>query len=941
MKNKKLLALSVVVMLSLASILVLAACTTTHTVMFDLNNGIAEFEVTRQVRDGETIQRPDPEPTRDGYNFRRWVVSGTNTEFNFNTPINADTTIRAVWAALPETDTVVNVAALAGITAPVAGAIPTRTITANNQFTGTVAWSPAAADYFQYGTTYTATITLTARFGYTMQGVDANFFTVTGAAATNPANTGVITAVFPVTGNPPPASIVDISEILGINAPTALGLPAFNITETPQFAGTVTWYPYLSSTAAFALGVEYTATVVLTAKAGYTLAGVSINFFTVAGGTASNGINSGIITVEFPAAPTAAITEFNVEGITPPRTAGTPVETVTGQQFTGTVDWQSQNPNDGFAEDGTFLFTVIYIATITLTPRIDFNFDGVLANMFRVAGAQASHHSAGSGVITATFAPALEQTVSDNDGSGVRQALNFGGRPRAGELPQTVINHPSPTFTASVTSWVSRDGDGFADDGSFLFNAVYIATVTIIPTQGFTLDGVPVNYWTVFGAAGLARSAANSGIVTVEFYFPGTPANVGALSMIINNFNISVTAPAAGAIPVSVINDHPQFTGAVTWVSRPTSAGFGDGGVFLPNVDYTANIALTARNGFIFRGPVVSADFNIANAGVLLNTSPPLQNTGHTAATIFIEARYFASLPVTTITNFDINGIAPVAGQILAAAFDAEQFTGAIVWSNVVTAGTPNTAVYTATITLSPKTGFGFLGVAANSFIVQGATNAVNYTNVAWNRVVAVFPAINVQSMPSSVIAGLPIPQAGAVPTRSIQTEYFTGAVTWSPVIHDNRDPACWMCGWQGPGGPPCGFCVNTSSGAFAANITYTATITLTSRRAGYHFDGVAQNFFTAEGATTTNPANSGVVTAVFAYGFTLTDGTIAAQSSMRRTGEIVTFTIQPPGGKTFDSLTITGIAQSAVIRSTGNLNQFTFTMPANAVTITVVYIYD
>ncbi|MGI6299754.1 MAG: hypothetical protein ACOX52_01640 [Verrucomicrobiota bacterium] len=45
-----------------------------------------------------------------------------------------------------------------------------------------------------------ATITLTAKAGYTLTGVSENFFTVEGAdTVSNAANSGVITAVFPAT----------------------------------------------------------------------------------------------------------------------------------------------------------------------------------------------------------------------------------------------------------------------------------------------------------------------------------------------------------------------------------------------------------------------------------------------------------------------------------------------------------------------------------------------------------------------------------------------------------------------------------------------------------------------------------------------------------------------------------------------------------------------
>ena len=92
--------------------------------------------------------------------------------------------------------TTISAPAIAGVTAPVTGATPVTTTTAGTGYTGTVSWSGSPAT-FVANTRYTATITLTATSGYTLTGVSANFFTVTGASSvTHSANSGVITAVF-------------------------------------------------------------------------------------------------------------------------------------------------------------------------------------------------------------------------------------------------------------------------------------------------------------------------------------------------------------------------------------------------------------------------------------------------------------------------------------------------------------------------------------------------------------------------------------------------------------------------------------------------------------------------------------------------------------------------------------------------------------------------
>jgi hypothetical protein len=248
---------------------------------------------------------------------------------------------------------------------------------------------------FAASTVYTATVTLTAKTGYTLQGVTANFFTVAGATATNAANSGVITAVFPAT-NPPAPTIVSIAAIQGITAPATGGTPATAITETAQYAGTVIWNGNPST---FAASTQYTATITLAAKSGYTLQGVTANFFTVAGATATNSVNSGVITAVFPATNPPAPTVINIaaiQGVTAPATGGTPATAITETaQYSGNITWTP-------SVSGTFNNSIQYVARITLTAKSGYTLQGVATNFFTVEGATATN-TANSGVITATF----------------------------------------------------------------------------------------------------------------------------------------------------------------------------------------------------------------------------------------------------------------------------------------------------------------------------------------------------------------------------------------------------------------------------------------------------------------------------------------------------------------------------------------------------------
>jgi len=112
--------------------------------------------------------------------------------------------IELVKAAAPFVPVKVDILTIPAVRAPVDGQTPVVTLS-NVQYEGTVTWSPTVTGSFAQGTAYTATIALTAKTGYTFNGVDANAFTVSGATtATSPAGTAdslTVTAVFPATAS--------------------------------------------------------------------------------------------------------------------------------------------------------------------------------------------------------------------------------------------------------------------------------------------------------------------------------------------------------------------------------------------------------------------------------------------------------------------------------------------------------------------------------------------------------------------------------------------------------------------------------------------------------------------------------------------------------------------------------------------------------------------
>ena len=103
------------------------------------------------------------------------------------------------------TSATINARNIMDVIPPRTGNTPVRYITTSSQYSGAVAWTPNHST-FQANTTYTATITLTPRHGWTLDGVAANWFrifTPTGTAeqanTAHAAGSGVITKTFPAT----------------------------------------------------------------------------------------------------------------------------------------------------------------------------------------------------------------------------------------------------------------------------------------------------------------------------------------------------------------------------------------------------------------------------------------------------------------------------------------------------------------------------------------------------------------------------------------------------------------------------------------------------------------------------------------------------------------------------------------------------------------------
>jgi hypothetical protein len=206
---------------------------------------------------------------------------------------------------------VVSAFALDGkVTAPVTGGTPDTTEIDDVQYTGYINWQAsddgaAPTGAFAASTVYQAVLTLTAKTGWTFEGVAANSFTYTGATAvSNAADSGTVTITFPATEASGSDTVVtDLSLDYMLLAPV-YGATGTGGLSPVQYTGTIAWKTSggAAHTGAFAASTVYQAVLTLTARTGYTFTGVAANSFTYTGATTvSNAANSGTVTITFPA----------------------------------------------------------------------------------------------------------------------------------------------------------------------------------------------------------------------------------------------------------------------------------------------------------------------------------------------------------------------------------------------------------------------------------------------------------------------------------------------------------------------------------------------------------------------------------------------------------------------------------------------------------------
>jgi len=296
---------------------------------------------------------------------------------------------------------------------------------------------------------------------------------------------------------------------------------------------------------------------------------------------------------------TTRVTPVLLTGLTAPVALQTPVAAVSATtEFTSAVTWEPEVP-----AGGTFKYATVYTANITLTAASGYTFDGVPANSFSVAGGLPATNPAGTGttlVVTVVCPETQPEPVSLFELEGITPPVTF-------QTPVSGAVIDTDQYTGTV-SWSPAPA---GPSGTFLYETVYTANISLTVKPGYTFAGVSANAFSVDGATNVNNAAGAGTTISVSAAFPQTKI------LDVDNLAIDGVAAFAYGMPVSSVTETDQYIGIVTWT--PVPGGFA--GMFEFGEDYTATITLTAKPGYTFANAeensfyVVGATSATHNAG--------------------------------------------------------------------------------------------------------------------------------------------------------------------------------------------------------------------------------------------------------------------------------------------------------------------------------------
>ena len=256
--------------------------------------------------------------------------------------------------------------------------------------------------------------------------------------------------------------------------------------------------------------------------------------------------------------------------------------------------------------------------------------------------------------------------------------------PVKNEVPQTEIE--TDEYTATIV-WSPEVEDKFG------YNTVYTATITITPKTNYTVKGIAENGYTVSGAETVTNEADSATVTVVYSATENKNSNEFTQPLAITGWTYGEKANTPTAV---------AKYGTIKYTYSNTADG-----------TYTEEVPTNAGTYYVKATVEETADYS----GLESN------------AVEFIILPKTINTAITQLT-------APVKNEVPQTEIETDEYTATIVWSPEVEDKFGYNTVYTATITITPKTNYTVKGIAENGYTVSGAETVTNEADSATVTVV-------------------------------------------------------------------------------------------------------------------------------------------------------------------------------------------------------------
>ena len=368
-------------------------------------------------------------------------------------------------------------------------------------------------------------------------------------------------------------------------------------------------------------------------------------------------------------------------------------------------------------------------------------------------------------IISNNYAGTLEKTFTILPKT-INSAITLTA-PVKNEVPQTEITTDEYTATVSWSPGVTE---------KFVYNTVYTATITITPKTNYTVKGIAKNGYTVSGAETVTNEADS---VTVKVVYPATEnknSNEFTQPLTITGWTYGETAnkPTAKAKYGTIKYTYSNTADGEYNDIVPTNAGThyvkatveetadysgleSDAVEFVIEKKTLTNDNITDIADQTYTGGEIKPTIEVKDGDktLVLDTDYTVTYDNNTDAsdeakvTVEIISNNYAGTLEKTFTilpktiNTAITQLtAPVKNEVPQTEIETDEYTATVVWSPEVEDKFGYDTVYTATITITPKTNYTVKGIAENSYTVNGAQTVTNEADSA--TVTAVYSATGI-----------------------------------------------------------------------------------------------------------------------------------------------------------------------------------------------------